>query len=383
MDSPTNTFNTNHKRRRWPWILGILLLTILGGALLLPKLIDPNQYRDELGKLIGDALGGEVELGKLQWGLGSSIWLQAESVAIKDAELLPIDLQTGHVELRLLLAPLLKRSLVFEHIGVADPILTWKLQDPVDNEPDVDSSGDETSGTALDIRFQSLQINHGRLIVQERRTIDAALPADIHLSELMLELKDLAAGSKASFKLSVQLDSADGDNLGSLRGSGSFLGLAQGFTISSPQLRFHAELSELTTIAQQILVPEAYRQDKLGGSISANLDYQGDLGQHGIIDGYLDLGQLSYSDPALWPQPLRETSSRLQLQIQFDPQQLQLKQLELKLGKLSAIAHAKVDNWLNEAVLKHTTLQAKLPLASLASLTTPGDASSSSSPSPR
>lgn len=368
MNPVPNNPDTSNKRRRWPWLLGILLLAIIGGALLLPKLIDPNQYRDELDKLIGNALGGEVELGALQWGLGSSVWLQAESVAIKNAELLPIDLQTGHVEVRLALAPLLKRSLVFEYIDVAKPILTWKLQDPVDDETDVDSSGDDTSGSALDIRFQSLHISDGRLMVQERRTVGATLPADIDLSVLMLGIKDLAAGSEATFELDVTLDSAAGEQLGSLLGSGSFLGLAQGFTIDSPHLSFHAELKQLTTAAQQILVPEAYRQNKLEGKVSASIDYQGNLGERGSVNGSIDLGELSYRDPSLWPQPLHASSGRVQLRLDFDPQQLRVKQLELELGDLSAVANADIDNWSDEAVLKNTKLQAQLPLAELSTL---------------
>jgi hypothetical protein len=341
--------------------VGSLSLAMLCLVLLAPGLIDANRYRSQLASLISGALGGEVKLGSLSWGFDNGVWLHADSLSLRNATLLPIDLQSGSAYVKLALSPLLNKDLQIDKIKVVDLSLTVRLK-PSPASPTTPAAEDSGSGMFFnDIRILNIDVTRGKLLLQDKREA-ASLPADIHLSDIDLEIDSIAANTEAGFKLDLQLDSVAGEDWGRLKGNGSFFGLTKDFGIEQPKLRFHADLSNLETRAQQLFFTSDNLVEGLQGKLSATVQYDGDLGDQGAIEGSIDLNQLRYRDPTLWLTPLAAPGGQLDFQILLDSRQLTIKQLAMTLGDITAQASGTIENWTDTAVLHSSRLQAELPL---------------------
>ena len=55
-------------RKKFATALGLLVLLAIITALLLPRLIDPNQYNGRMVSELEKALGGRVRIGHITWG---------------------------------------------------------------------------------------------------------------------------------------------------------------------------------------------------------------------------------------------------------------------------------------------------------------------------
>lgn len=351
--------NSRKSRRRWLWIPGLVVL-LAAAVLLLPRAIDPEPYRDRIAQLLAGALGGEVVLGELSWGLGNGAWLQAESLSLQHPTLLPIELDAGPVYLRLALAPILRKQLVFEQISVADATLQFRLEDPSAVAPT--STAPSSTDSPLYIGIESLLISNGQLLIQDHRSIASRLPGDIHLGAVALELRDILPEREVRFKLGCTLLSPDREDWGQLQGTGQFQGLGEGFAIEQPRLKLQAGVSDLAVLAQRLILAQEFVDGKLEGTLSAKLAYEGDLGEQGSATAAIDLGELNYRDPALWPTPLQVPGSVLDMQLQLSPKHLRVEEIALTWDALSIKGSADINNW---ATLSNSLLQGTVPLQQL------------------
>ena len=57
-------------RKKLAVLLGVLVLLGIIISVLLPSLIDPDQYHDRIVSQLEKAVGGKVSLGHVTWGIG-------------------------------------------------------------------------------------------------------------------------------------------------------------------------------------------------------------------------------------------------------------------------------------------------------------------------
>lgn len=115
------------KSKRWKKariILAVLAVVVIAAVLMIPKLIDPNRYRGQITSELEEAMGGEVTLGRLSWGIANGVWLEADGFTVKGATGFPggVDLSRIYAEISVL--PLLSRRVVIKELLVEGTELT-------------------------------------------------------------------------------------------------------------------------------------------------------------------------------------------------------------------------------------------------------------------
>ena len=93
-------------------ILAIVVVIGVVAALLVPRLVDPNQYHGRIVSEVQKAVGGEVRLGHIKWGISKDVWVEVDGFSVWGATLFSGDLELVRVHARLALVPLLSRKIV-------------------------------------------------------------------------------------------------------------------------------------------------------------------------------------------------------------------------------------------------------------------------------
>jgi uncharacterized protein involved in outer membrane biogenesis len=92
----------------------ILLILVVVGIFTLPKLIDPNNYHDLIVKNMKEAIGGEVSLGHISWGIANGIWVEVDGLSIVDAPDIPGDVKLSRIYANAAVLPLLTMKVVLK-----------------------------------------------------------------------------------------------------------------------------------------------------------------------------------------------------------------------------------------------------------------------------
>jgi hypothetical protein len=166
-----------------------------------------------------------------------------------------------------------------------------------------------------------------------------------------------------TFNITFQDKSPSG--LGGLKAQGTFNGLTKAFTLENPDLKLKAVLKTLHVNAIKPYLKNSQLKDQLAGSISMEVDYEGDLGQNLRAQGAIDFNKLTYSNPSLWDTALPGRNTTVTFQINLDPQNLTAEKIALKLGTLSLDARAVLHSWNKEQVIKNAEFSSDLPLVDL------------------
>ena len=135
------------------------------------------------------------------------------------------------------------------------------------------------------------------------------------------------------FDISMKDNAASG--LGAFKAQGSFAGLTDSLTLQNPKLTVHTTLSALHTDALKPYLGNAPWVQRLSGSLSVALNYEGDLGSHHRAEGSMDLSQVAFSDPSLWEAALPGAETKITYRADLQADDLTVENLEVKLGKFS------------------------------------------------
>jgi hypothetical protein len=103
----------------------------------------------------------------------------------------------------------------------------------------------------------------------------------------------------------------------------------------------------------------------LGGSISLELNYEGDLGKHVRAHGFIDLSQFTYAASSLSEKVKPGAGTKITYNVALDPKGLTVEKMNVKLGSLSLSGRALVEDWRTDPVIKNMVLSSGLPLAGL------------------
>jgi hypothetical protein len=356
----------NRVWRKLGVILAALILILAIAAVVLPKVLDPNSYHDELVTAAENALGGKVQLGKIAWGITHQLWLEVDAFSVVNATAFSGDITLTRLYASVSIPQLLSKKVLLKSLQLDSSSLTYRL---VPAPEDQNSSSDSTAYSGVEL---PMAVEIGQLdIAIKRFELDDALSLPdrtlMHVfADANLSAADIIPGAPLNFSLSLRDTAANG--LGALKAKGTFTGLSKTLTIVDPELKLHASLAGLDVQAIKPYLPDSAWQARLRGSIGLEVDYSGDLGENLTAQGTADLSRLSYTDTSRWTDPLPGQPTTLTFQLALDPDKLTAKKITLKLGTLSFAGQAVLNSWNNSPVLNDAQLSADLPVAGLAPL---------------
>jgi uncharacterized protein YhdP len=363
------------KSARWKKagiILVVLATVLIAASLIIPKLIDLDRYNRLVASQLEKALGGEVVLGHLEWGLIGGIWLKADGLSIQGATALPADLTVSGLHATVSLLPLLSKRVVVEELVFERPFAVVRLLPSPEEEQEAASEpatlppplteSKEASPLPVEIFIERLILREGRIRLENSLTSPGE-PIVQHFTDVSIEGFDLALGKELAFELALRHESEPG--LGSLEGRVTFDGLTETFAIQDPKLNVKAILTEVDVAILGPYLKNEALSERMGGTLSLEVDYQGDLGQHFRVGGHIDLSGFAYRDPSLWDNPLPGAKTTLAYEAVFDPEEIRIEELQLNLGNLSLSLQALVRDWREEPVVRDALFSSELPLVEL------------------
>lgn len=220
------------------WLAGFilsLLLLLAVAAVVIPRVVDPNDFREEISQLVQDSTGREL---RLSGDLTVSVfpWLGVEAQGLSFAQPSRISgnlLEVASAQLRVKLLPLLSNRVEVDTIVLESPTIRLvTLADGYDSfaelgagsEPAESSVTESAAGSApgsdggtaaIALVVQGIRLSSGHIIIDDRQAGSLTELVDLNLSTGNLlgaelaevqaagVLKDTAGGDDTKFDLSA------------------------------------------------------------------------------------------------------------------------------------------------------------------------------------
>lgn len=384
--------------------LGILFtvftILIVVGIFTIPRLINLNNYSHLIVKTIEKATGGKITVGNISWGIANGIWLEVDEFSIADASAFPADVKLSRISASVSITPLLAKKVVLKKLLLESPEVRIRLEPRTggdqrsveeltsrshktethsgdEGQPNASSSktkvtkdnGSPTATTKpagihlpVEIEIEQLAVEIGRLELDDA----VALPGQtlVHVfTDVNLTGTNLVPGQEMAFNLALRDKAPSG--LGRLMIQGTFSGLTDILTLENPNLKLKAVLTSLNMEAIKPYLINSLLRKRLNGSLSMEINYQGDLNKNQRATGLIDLSRITYTDPSFWEASLPGQKTTLTYQVKFDPHDLAVEKIALKLGSLSLSARADVHSLDKDPVIKNAEVSYDLPLPHL------------------
>lgn len=254
-------------RRSRPWrrllliALGTLVVLVVAAALLLPRFLDVERYRERIEAAVEEATGLEAELGAIELSVWRGLALNVSPASLKAPDG-AAELDLGRLEVRARVLPLLQGRLEILRIVLVEPEIRlvrssreegWPV--PIPAVPEKDAGG----GGGIRVSIEEVRVRDGRLLLEDRSGAEAS---DFEVSDLDMSLFPARGTVSGSAEL------AGG---GGVEWSGS---TAEGLTFELDGLR--TELLH-TWVSRDLLLP--------GGLLSGRIELGLPLDIRGRIEG--------------------------------------------------------------------------------------------------
>ena len=204
------------------WLGGViaaLLILIVLAVVILPNIVDPNDYREKIGTLVKDNTGRDLTLeGNLELSVFPWLGIKTQGLRLSQPDGIAGDMiSVDTAQLRLKLLPLLSKQVQVDTIILTKPQVSLiTLSNGLDSfsgltggdseaaaAPEVESSG----AGSVSLAVQGIQITEGLVIIDDRKA-----GSRMELSNLSVVTGNLLSGSLASIQATGQLkDSAAPD----------------------------------------------------------------------------------------------------------------------------------------------------------------------------
>jgi len=374
------------KSTRWKKIgivVGVVLVVVIAAALIIPQFFDLNRYNGLITSELEKAMGGKVTLGPLSWGISNGVWLEAEGFTSKGATAFPGELDLSRIYAKVSILPLLSKKVVVDKLLLDKLVVAVNLApSPPETKKAATKAGGEGSETPtaeggptpgddttlpssplpVAIVIEELKINEGRIRLSDSLTLPGQETV-YNFADVLIQATNLAPGKKIGFKLALRDEATPG--LGSVRGQGTFTGLTEALSVENPELNLKVTLADLNVNTLKPYLKNKSLAERLGGSISLDVSYTGDLGDKFRAEGQLDLSDFAYTDTSLWETALPGAKTRITYQIKHEPTQIIVEQLNVTLGNISLSAAALLQDWRNKPIFKNGVLSSELPVTQL------------------
>jgi len=364
-------------------VLGVVLVVVIAAALIIPQFFDLNRYHGLITSELEEAMGGKVTLGHLSWGISNGVWLEADGFTSKGATAFPGEVDLSRIYAKVSILPLLSKKVVVDKLLLDKPVVAVNLAPSPPEEkkaatkPGSEGSekptaegaptpaGEPTSPSSplpVEILIEELKIDEGRIRLSDSLTLPGRETV-YNFADVLIQATNLAPGKKIGFRLALRDEAKIG--LGSVKGQGTFTGLTEALTVENLELNLKVTLADLNVDTLKPYLKNKPLAQRLGGSISLDVNYTGDFGENLRAEGHLDLSQFTYKDPSLWEKALPGTATKITYQITLEPEQIKVEKFNVALGNISLNAEGLLQDWRNKPIIKAGVLSSELPLTEL------------------
>ncbi len=349
-------------RKKLIIVLGTLVLLAFIATLLIPKLLDPDRYHDHIVSELEKALGGKVRIGDISWGILKGLWLEIDGFEVTGASAIPMDFKLTRIQAGVSILPLLQKRIILNRLRLDGPDVQLRLQ-PSPEQPTQETKGPtagaQPRGIALPLEIEDLVVTTGRVRIEDGLTLPGK-PIRRDFDEIEIKARNLAPGREMPFDISLKDNALQG--VGVFKAQGAFAGLTDSFSLQNPKLTVRATLSGFHTEALKPFLGNDPWVQRLSGSLSAEVNYEGDLiGRH-RLGGSIDLSRLAYTDPSLWEKAIPGVETKIAFQTDLMADDLTVEKLEVKAGSFLLRAGGSVLGLKQRPLIKNASFSAAVPL---------------------
>lgn len=200
------------------WLAGLLLtlaLLVLVAIIVIPMVVDPNDYRDELTSLVKDKTGRDLALqGDLKISVFPWLGVRTQGLRFSQPEGIEGDMvAVDTAKLRVKLMPLLSKKIEVDTIVLEAPTVRLvTLKNGVDSfagltgDTDAETPQEPADSTAaVALAIQGLELSDGRVTIDDRKA-----GSKTELSDLNVTTGNLIGDSLADIQASGVMTSSDG-----------------------------------------------------------------------------------------------------------------------------------------------------------------------------
>ena len=190
-------------------LVAILFAVIVLAIIILPNVVDPNDYRDELSTLVKDKTGRDLVLaGDLELSVFPWLGIRTEGLSLSQPEQIGGEmLSVKTAQLRVKLLPLLGKKVEVDTVVLDEPTITLiTLKNGVDSfsgltGDDAEPVDSEDSGqAAVALAIQGMELSNGKVVIDDRQANSRT-----ELSELNIVTGNLLGSSLASISASGKM----------------------------------------------------------------------------------------------------------------------------------------------------------------------------------
>lgn len=201
------------------WLLGLVVtvtVLIVLAAVIVPNVVDPNDYREEIANLVKDKTGRELNLsGDLEVSVFPWLGVRTQGLTLSQPDGIG-----GHMiavdtaQLRVKLLPLLSKNVVVDTVVLESPMIKLvTLANGTDsfaglsNDSADEDVQEDSASAAVALAIQGVELSNGTLIIDDRQAGSL-----MELRNLNLETGNLIGDALADITASGELvDSASPD----------------------------------------------------------------------------------------------------------------------------------------------------------------------------
>jgi hypothetical protein len=346
------------------------MVVIIVAAIVVPRLVDLNRYRGDIESGIESALGGNVVLGNISWGIANGIWLKADLLTIRDATAVPLDVDLSELHAKVAIRPLFSKQVVITDLELERPVVKLKTgasresgdRDESHKATMTDSIGEAVAPASLpvQIRVERVQITDGRFTLVDS-LIRPDTPHGLVSTDVNAVITNVISDKDMTFRLELRAPVEMGS--GVIECAGTLSGLTGELTFTDPSIEATLTLTDISTTAIDPYLKDSAIGKRISGSVSLEMEYQGDFGDNHRATGTIDLTDLAYTDRSLWNKPLPGRDTKIDYEISIGPDSLNVRRLELDMHGLAIRTSAAICDWRESPVIKNGDLSGEITLA--------------------
>ena len=232
-----------HTWKKLGIILGILALVLIIIGIVTPMLLDLNRYHGFIVSEVEKAVGGQVKLGRISWGITHRIWLEVDGFSILDASAFPGDVKLTSIHASVSIPQLLTKKVILKNLRLESSEVKFILE-PATKETGPPADGTKSAGVQLpvEIEIQQLSVAVKRLELGDAMSLPGQTLVQV-FSDVDLTATNIAPAKALAFNLALRDKSPSG--IGNLKAQGTFRGLTKTLTLENPDLKLKAILEKL------------------------------------------------------------------------------------------------------------------------------------------
>jgi hypothetical protein len=342
-------------------VLAILAGVFVLAAIIIPKVLDLNRYRGRIVAELESALGGQVTLGEITWGVSNGLWMRLHDLTVRDATAAPLDFDLPEAYVRVAIRPLFSKRLEVASLQLTRPSVTVRLAPPADDE-ELQAPDSSSTSPPVPLKAEHIRLTQGNVTIVDSLTRSGA--TTIHkIIDVNVIVNHFVPGEEIEFRVYFRDTSAAG--LGTLETEGTFGGLTKRLTIENPRLDASAGLTGFHIDAIKPYINDKRLASRLRGGVSLKVKYKGNLGGQSTAEGQFDLSDFSYTDRNVWEKPLPGLETKIDYRLELAPNAVHIDKLDIRVGGTYLLVSGVIQDTTGQVVLSNVALSGHIPLTEL------------------